>query len=93
MASRDSLWSNIRTLLPSRQARNNLVHEGKTPDREVISGLYEAVIQLMENAGMVEPLGIRAIPMGKYDGSLPNVTNQSLEDWKYLGKSVRDLKE
>lgn len=80
-------------LFPSRQARNNLVHEGKTPDREVISGLYEAVIQLMENAGMVEPLGIRAIPMGKYDGSLPNVTNQSLEDWKYLGKSVRDLKE
>lgn len=66
-------------LFPSRQARNNLIHEGAPPDSETVRGLYEAVLQLIEIIGRTGSLGIRKIEVDK---EIPSITNQNIQSYK-----------
>lgn len=79
-------------LFPSRQARNNLIHEGTAPDSEVVRNLYEAVLQLLENIGKTRPLGIRAMDVDKGSEPPPNGMIQSYEGWRSIRDSLGNIK-
>lgn len=76
-------------LFPARQARNNLIHDGTPPNSKVVSGLYEAILQLIEKIGKATPLGIRAIDVAKRIDPIPDQIIQSYEDWKSLGERLQ----
>jgi hypothetical protein len=77
-----------KLLFPARQARNSLIHSGKPPSQEIVSGLYEATIQLMEHAGNKRPLGMRTLPAKQFSPLETAASDQSFEDWKELCKKL-----
>ncbi|EEF60059.1 hypothetical protein [Pedosphaera parvula] len=48
-------------LIPARKARNDLVHQGKTPEPAIVRGLYAVVLGLIEKAASCEQLSIRKL--------------------------------
>ncbi len=50
-------------LFKARKARNDLVHSGRTPTKEVVENVYKGLLQLMKKISKVDSLGIENIPL------------------------------
>ncbi len=77
-------------LFPARQARNNLIHEGAVPNSDVVRGLYEAVLQLIETICKTKPLGIRAMDIGTESQPVEKRILSSFKDWVILSEEFHN---
>jgi hypothetical protein len=79
-------------LIPARKARNELVHQGKIPAQEIVRGLYEAVLQLIEKAASCDGLSIRNLSAQKeeeWDEEFEKSRTLTFSAWERLSEQLR----
>lgn len=67
----------------ARTKRNDLAHRGIVPDSLCINLLWSALLDLIEVASGIGPLGLRSLGGGSVENwSIPPLTN--FDEWRYL---------
>ena len=74
-------------LFPARKARNDLVHEGATPEPAIVHSLYDAVVSLIEDVSGVKPLGITRL-RSRYERTHGQSPVGDFDEWKLITKDV-----
>lgn len=75
------------SLFPARKARNELVHEGTSPDPKTVLSLYNTVVSLIEMVSGVESLGINEL-MLRQERPHNQLPTGNFDDWKQLASDV-----
>ena len=78
----------LAALSSARKQRNNLVHEGKIPDFDVIKNLWECMFELFESASGIGTLGMRRlVSFEAPELGFPEKNN--FDEWIALSEKIR----
>lgn len=66
---------------PARKARNDLVHQGRRPSEEIVSTLFQGVLDLLEIASGIDPMSLRQLDT-KTRSDFRKRSEYDLTDWK-----------